>query len=149
MLFKTLLSIHILSAIIGIGATFMFPLILAMPKTLKGVQSAVQIVNKGANYPKIGSVLLLLTGLGMGLIKTSLFQQGWFITAIILLLTAVLIYVLRILPRLKEAQHLVDDVEGDVIPEPYYVIKANIKPFMITASTIDIVIILLMIWKPF
>ncbi|MCA1055731.1 DUF2269 family protein [Rossellomorea aquimaris] len=149
MVYKVLLTIHILSAIVGIGSTFLFPLILAIPKKVKELQLALRVLNKGADYPKFGAILLLLSGLGMGALNTELFQKGWYITAIILLLTAVLIYILRILPRLKTAIDHVADIEGEEIPQTYYDLKNGIKPFMITASAIDVIIILLMIWKPF
>lgn len=149
MVYKVLLSIHILSAIVGIGATFLFPLILALPKKLKELQLALRVVKKGADYPKFGAILLLLTGLGMGAMNAELFQKGWYITAIVLLLIAVLIYVLRILPGLKQAIDHVSGIEGDDIPESYDDMKRGIKPYMITASVIDVIIVLLMIWKPF
>jgi hypothetical protein len=149
MLYKVLLTIHILSAIVGIGATFLFPLVLALPRKVKELQLALQILNKGADYPKFGSILLLLTGLGMGALNPSLFQQGWYFTAIALLLSAVLIYVLRILPKMKVAIETVANVEGDEIPESYFEIKKGMKPFMVAGSVIDVIIIFLMIWKPF
>ncbi|OZM56498.1 hypothetical protein CIB95_12035 [Lottiidibacillus patelloidae] len=143
-----LLSIHILSAIAGIGATFLFPFILALPKKVSELTLALRLIQKGANYPKFGSILLLLTGLGMGALNTDLFLKGWYITAIVLLLAAVLIYVIKILPGIQNALNVVCEVKSEEIPETYWTIKKGLKPLMITASTIDVFIIILMIWKP-
>lgn len=69
--------------------------------------------------PKVGSILLLLTGIAMAILEPSLFKAGWFIASIVIYL-AVQVIVVGILPKQMNKQlKIVNAQKGENLPESY------------------------------
>ena len=66
--------IHILTAIIGLGATFASPFIMSSAKTVTTSTYAHKVNAKVEKLAKIGSLTLLVTGLILGFIHPYLFK---------------------------------------------------------------------------
>lgn len=68
MLFDLVLTVHILGAICGLGATFASPYIMKGAKTVSTAKYAHNVNAKVEKLAKSGSITLLLTGLILGAI---------------------------------------------------------------------------------
>src|SRR5690625_5189595 len=84
--YQMLVTIHIFSAILGMGPGFVMIYIVTKSSTMTELRHAYFIRNRIHVFVMIGGILLLVTGLWMWLLNTYLFQQGWYIVSIILFL---------------------------------------------------------------
>ena len=107
------------------------------------------IRNKLHIYVMIGGVLLLVTGLGLGLFNTALFRQGWYLISLILFLAALAIGPLVLSPRSKPIKEMLKSHKGDDIPEEYWKLSKELFFYENLENFIFIIIITLMILKPF
>ncbi len=90
-LYKFILIVHILSAIIGLGPGFVLTFIAIHAKTMTELRHAYYIRNRVHIFVMIGGALLLITGVIMGLIRPELFGELWFSISLILYLIALAI----------------------------------------------------------
>ncbi|WP_428911703.1 DUF2269 family protein [Niallia sp. Krafla_26] len=149
MLYTILLLIHVLAAIIGIGATFAFPVISNSAKNLPQLKHILVLVKKLELYPKIGGALLIITGLMMGFISPGYFKEIWFMGSIALyIIIEILIYGV-IGSKMKKIVPVVMTSVGEKIPEEYQLVAKSTAPIHMVASLLAIVIIILMSVKPF
>jgi uncharacterized membrane protein len=149
LLYTILLLIHVLAAIIGIGATFAFPVISNAPKNLPQLKLTLGLMKKLELYPKIGGVFLIVTGLIMGYLTPAYFKEIWFTGSIVLyIIIEILIYGV-IGPKMKKVVPIVMNADGENIPEEYNVVAKSTAPIHMIASLLAIVIIVFMSAKPF
>jgi uncharacterized membrane protein len=149
LLYTILLLIHVLAAIIGIGATFAFPVISNAPKNLPQLKLTLGLMKKLELYPKIGGVFLIVTGLIMGYLTPAYFKEIWFTGSIALyIIIEILIYGV-IGPKMKKVVPIVMNADGENIPEEYNVVAKSTAPIHMIASLLAIVIIVFMSAKPF
>ena len=149
MLYSILLLIHVLSAIIGLGVTFAFPVIANSAKNLSQLKHTLGLMKRLEKFPQIGGVFLLVTGLIMGIITPTYFTKVWFVGSIVLyLLIEGLIYFV-IGPKMKKVVPLVMSAEGEKIPEEYEVVAKSTAPIHLFTIIGGIMIIVLMSAKPF
>jgi uncharacterized membrane protein len=97
----------------------------------------------------IGGTLLLVTGLIMGFLNPSLFRMGWYIISLILFLIALASGPILLSPRSKPVKALLESHKGDEIPEEYWPLAKALFRTEHVANVIFIIIIILMILKPF
>ena len=86
--YSIVLLIHVLSAILGLGPGFVMIYVVSRAKTMTELKHAYLIRNRIHRFVMIGGTLLLLSGLTMGAIRPYLFHMGWYITSLVLFLTA-------------------------------------------------------------
>ncbi|MBM7680994.1 hypothetical protein JOD43_001160 [Pullulanibacillus pueri] len=86
--YKILVLIHILSAILGMGPGFVFVFIKRTAQTMTELRHSYRITFLLHRFVMLGGTLLLVTRLLMGSLHVVLFQQGWYITSLILFLVA-------------------------------------------------------------
>ncbi|WP_158582941.1 DUF2269 family protein [Ureibacillus yapensis] len=147
-LFKTLLLIHILGGICGLGATFASPYIMKSARTVKSAFTAHMVNAKVEQLAKAGSIALLLTGLIMGFLHPYLFTTGWYITAIVLYLVTQPI-VAYLLPRYDKAMlEILKTAEGEDLPSEYIRIAKKTVPLNLAAHVLLILLVFLMVFKP-
>src|SRR5690625_4538613 len=84
--YQLLVFIHIFSAILGMGPGFIMIYIVTKSSTMTELRHAYFIRNRIHIFVMIGGILLLVTGLWMGLLNTYLFTQGWYLISIVLFL---------------------------------------------------------------
>ncbi|MBU8917795.1 DUF2269 domain-containing protein [Bacillus sp. FJAT-29953] len=147
--YKALVFIHIFSAIIGMGPGFILTTVVKSGKTMTELRHSYAIRNKLHIYVMIGGVLLLVTGLGLGLFNTALFRQGWYLISLILFLAALAIGPLVLSPRSRPIKEMLKSHKGDDIPEEYWKLSKELFFYENLENFIFIIIITLMILKPF
>ena len=148
-MYSLLVLIHVLAAIIGIGATFVFPVLMASVKNLTQLKYTLTLMKKAELYPKIGGVFLLLSGLIMGFINPVYFTKVWFTGSLVLyVVIEILIYGIAN-RKMKKVVPLVMAATGEEIPHEYKEAEKVSQPIHMIASLIAIVIIVLMTLKPF
>lgn len=148
-LFKILLLFHILGAICGLGATFASPFVMNSARNVKSAFTAQMINAKIEKTAKIGSITLLVTGLIMGFIHPYLFTTGWYISAIVLYIITQPI-VAYILPRYEKAMlQVLEQAKGEDLPSEYIQLANKTKPLILTTYVLLVLLVFLMVFKPF
>ncbi|HLR70752.1 MAG TPA: DUF2269 family protein [Pseudogracilibacillus sp.] len=147
--YDLLVIIHVFSAIIGLGPGFIMIYIVTKAKTMTELRQAYMIRSRIHIFVMIGGTLLLVTGIGMGLLKPYLFQQIWFISSLILFLIALGLGPAVLSPKSKPIKKLLKQYEGEKIPSDYYTLASELFFFERITNVIFLIIILLMITKPF
>ena len=148
-LFKVILFFHILAGICGLGVSFASPYIRMSARNVRTAYSAHMIHARIDYHEKIGSIVLILTGLSLAFIHPDLFQTGWYLTALVL-------YILTqpikgyILPRFERALiEILQQVESEHLPSEYIQMSKKTKPLHITNYILFVLIVLLIVFKPF
>ncbi|WP_042142285.1 DUF2269 family protein [Paucisalibacillus sp. EB02] len=147
--YEVLVFIHIFSAILGMGPGFMMILVVSKSSNLTELRHSYAIRNRLHIFTMIGGTLLLISGLLMGAIHTNLFQQGWYVTSLVLFLVALAFGPLLLSPRSKPIKKLLKEARGEDIPVGYGALAKKLFFVERMENIIFLVIIALMILKPF
>lgn len=147
--YKLLVVIHIFSAILGLGPGFIMIYVVTKSKTMTELRHAYMIRNRIHIFVMVGGTLLLVTGLLMGMLNPYLFRQGWYVISLILFLVALAFGPIALSPRSKPIKQLLKNHEGDDIPEAYYVLSKELFFYERIENVLFLIIIALMILKPF
>lgn len=148
-LYELLVFIHVFSAILGMGPGFVMIHVVRKANTMTELRHAYQIRNRLHIFVMIGGSLLLITGLWMGFLNTYLFSQGWYIVSLILFLIALAFGPTVLSPRSKPVKKLLQDHNGEEIPTEYYTLSNKLFFYERIENGIFLVVIALMILKPF
>lgn len=147
--YNLLVFIHIFSAILGMGPGFVMIYIVTKASTMTELRHAFFIRNRIHIFVMIGGTLLLVTGLLMGLINTYLFQQGWYLVSIVIFLITLAAGPFVLKPISTPIKEIIATHKGDDIPDEYYVLSKKLFKYERVLNTLFLVIIGLMITKPF
>jgi uncharacterized membrane protein len=147
--YKILVFIHIFSAIIGMGPGFILTTVVKSGNTMTELRHSYAVRHRLHIFVMIGGTLLLISGLLMGLLNPSLFRMGWYVTSLILFLAALAIGPLVLSPRSRPVKALLESHQGEDIPEEYYQLSKTLFKYENLENVIFIIIIALMILKPF
>jgi uncharacterized membrane protein len=147
--YGALVLIHVIAAVVGLGPTFIFPIIGKFAKTKEQLKWSNELMEKIENPVKIGSIALLVTGLIMGVINPNLFKEGWYITSIILYIVAQVLVIGVAAKQTKESVQILENATGNAIPTEVVEINKKADKALATASAIAIIMIFLMSVKPF
>lgn len=147
--YQILVFIHIFSAILGMGPGFVLIRVVKSAKTMTELRHAYAIRHTLHIFTMIGGTLLLLSGLSMGFINPFLFRMGWYVTSLTLFLIALAMGPFVLAPRSKPIKELLKSHTGDDIPEEYYRLSKILFKYENIENIIFLVIISLMILKPF
>lgn len=148
-IYKILVILHIFSAIIGMGPGFILTTVVKSGNTMTELRHSYAIRHKLHIYVMIGGIMLLATGLLMGAINPSLFKMGWYDTSLVLFLMALAIGPVALTPRSKPIKAILASHQGEEIPEEYWRLSKELFKFEHLENVIFIIIITLMITKPF
>lgn len=149
-LYTILVFIHVFSAILGIGPGLVLTIIAKSANTMTELRHAYAVRRQLHTYVMIGGTLLLVTGLLMGLINTNLFYAGWYVTSLLLFLIALALGPLVLAPRSKPIKNLLQSsYKSEKIPEEYVRLSKELFRYEYLENFLIIVIIVLMILKPF
>ena len=147
--YKVVVFIHIFSAILGMGPGFILTTVVKSGKTMTELRHSYKIRHKLHIFVMIGGMLLLVTGLTMGFLNPILFRMGWYVTSLVLFLAALAIGPIVLSPRSKPVKELLATHKGEDIPEEYWRLSKVLFRFEHLENVIFIMIIALMILKPF
>jgi hypothetical protein len=148
-IYGILLFIHVVSAVCGLGATFALPTLMKLPKTVTQAKFAFHVNKKIEKIAKIGSIMLLATGLLMGWVNPELFKEIWFDASIVIYVLVQPI-VAGVLPKkMKRQMDILENTSTEQLPEEYLKISKALKPYDIIMNTAAILLLFLMTIKPF
>jgi len=147
--YKVVVFIHIFSAILGMGPGFILTTVVKSGKTMTELRHSYKIRHKLHIFVMVGGALLLITGLTMGFLNPSLFRMGWYVTSLVLFLAALAIGPLVLSPRSKPIKAMLESHKGDEIPEDYWRLSKVLFRYEHLENGIFLIIIALMILKPF
>lgn len=148
-IYGILLFLHVVAAVCGLGATFALPPIMKMPKNVSQAKFTMEVSKKVEKLAKIGSITLLLTGLLMGWAHPYLFHQIWFVTSLVIYLLLQPIVAGVFPKKMKQEMAVLENTPGEELPEEYFVISNELKPYDILINSAAILLLLLMTIKPF
>ena len=148
-IYRLLVLIHVLSAIVGLGPGFIMIYVVTRAKTMAELRHAYLIRNRLHIFVMIGGTLLLLTGLTMGTMNPYLFDAGWYVTSLTLFLIALGFGPIVLSPRSKPIKALLKNHTGDNIPLEYYRLAQKLFFYERIENVIFLIIIVLMVLKPF
>ncbi|MEI3604164.1 DUF2269 family protein [Pseudogracilibacillus sp. SE30717A] len=147
-LYDVLITIHIFSAIVGLGPGFVMIYIVTKAETMTELRHAYKVRNRIHLFVMVGGTLLIITGIAMGLIRPYLFGQFWYFSSIILFLIALSAGPIVLAPNSKPIKKLLQQYEGEKIPETYYPLAKRLFFYERITNILFFIIILLMITKP-
>ena len=148
-LYDLLVIIHVFAAILGLGPGFVMIYIVTNAKDMRQLRHAYHIRNRIHHFVMVGGTLLLLTGLGMGIMNPYLFSQYWFLISLVLFLVALAAGPLVLSPRAKPIKEILADDRIQEIPDTYEVLAKELFFYERMTNISFLIIILLMITKPF
>ncbi len=147
--YELLVFIHVFSAILGMGPGFVMIYIVTKATTMTELKHAYIIRNRLHIFVMVGGTLLLITGLLMGYLHPYLFEQGWYVTSLILYLIALGFGPTVLSPRSKPVKAMLKEHNGDEIPAEYFILSKKLFFFERIENVIFLIVIALMILKPF
>ncbi|MBP1948550.1 DUF2269 family protein [Virgibacillus litoralis] len=147
--YELLVFIHVFSAILGMGPGFVMIYIVTKATTMTELKHAYIIRNRLHIFVMVGGSLLLITGLLMGYLHPYLFEQGWYVTSLVLYLIALGFGPTVLSPRSKPIKALLKEHNGDEIPAEYFILSKKLFFFERIENVIFLIVIALMILKPF
>ncbi|MDF2718330.1 MAG: hypothetical protein K0R28_5255 [Paenibacillus sp.] len=148
-MYNILLFIHIVAAVMGLGAAFGFPIVAKTAKTASQAKHTLELLKRLEILPKVGSIALLITGLILGIITPSLFTSGWYIASIVLYLAAQVI-VIGMLPKQMKAQaDILEQHSGEDLPQTYIEVGKKSAKLEGITHVLAFLLIALMYFKPF
>jgi len=131
------------------GPGFILTTVVKSGKTMTELRHSYKIRHKLHIFVMVGGALLLITGLTMGFLNPSLFRMGWYVTSLVLFLAALAIGPLVLSPRSKPIKALLESHKGDEIPEDYWLLSKVLFRYEHLENGVFLIIIALMILKPF
>jgi uncharacterized membrane protein len=148
-LYSILLVIHLVAAVVGLGASFGMPVLLRMAKTTTQAKFAHRASEGLEKYAKIGSLTLLATGIVLGIINPYLFKEVWYIASIVIYI-AVQPIAAGILPKKAKLQmEALENHKEEELPADYLKITKEILPLHNVLLISAVILIVLMSIKPF
>lgn len=147
-----LVLVHVLSAIIGIGPTFAFHIILRKNQSVSELKNSIKTASKLELFPKIGGTLAVLSGLALFFVEDyGSFTQLWLIGSLILYIVIQIIVIGFVSPLIMKLEKWVDDPANHnlpVLPSPQASIQGTALNLLSLASVLGILLFVLMIMKP-
>lgn len=148
-IYQALVFIHIFSAIVGLGPGFILISLVKPAKNMTELRHSYNLRRTLHIYVMIGGTLLLVSGLLMGVVNTALLSMGWYVTSLVLFLVALAMGPMVLAPRSKPIKELLESHQGEDIPEEYHGYARKLFQAEYLENFIFLVIIALMILKPF
>lgn len=148
-LYKLLVMIHIISAIIGLGPGFIMTYIVTKADNMTELRHAYWLRKRIHLFVMVGGTTLVFTGLWMGMINPYLFKQGWYVVSLILYLTVLGAGPTLLASRIKPIRKILAEHEHEDIPEAYEQFAKELFFYERITNGILAVIIVLMVMKPF
>ncbi|MFC4411536.1 DUF2269 family protein [Chungangia koreensis] len=147
--YSVLVFIHIFSAIMGMGPGFILNSIPKSAKTMTELRNAYAIKNRVHIFVMVGGTLLLVTGLLMGFLNPYLFGTGWYWLSLGLYLAALAMGPFVLKPISTPIKQMLKEHSGEEIPAQYFLQQRKLTQYEHVINLLFILVIALMILKPF
>lgn len=148
-MYGLLVFIHIVAAVMGLGAAFGFPIVAKSAKTASQAKHTLEILKRLEFLPKAGSITLLVTGIVLGIMNPSLFTTGWYIASIVLYFAAQVIVIGLLPKKVKEQADILATHTGEDLPASYIAVGKKAGKLEGITHVLAFLLILLMYFKPF
>jgi len=147
--YQVLVFIHIFSAILGMGPGFILTTVVKSGDTMTELRHSYAIRHRLHIFVMVGGISLLVSGLLMGAINPYLFTMGWYVTSLLLFLIALAMGPFALTPKSKPVKALLESHQGEDIPAEYFPLAKALFRVEHIENTLFLIIIALMILKPF
>lgn len=148
-IYSILLVVHIVAAVVGLGATFGMPVLMGNVKTVPQAQFALKVSAGIEKFAKIGSITLLITGIIMGIINPDLFKEIWYIASLVIYVAVQPIAAGMLPKKAKLQMEVLGAHKGEELPEEYIKLGKQAIPLNNVLYAAAIILIILMTIKPF
>ncbi|GGH73855.1 putative membrane protein [Pullulanibacillus pueri] len=148
-IYQCLVVIHIFSAVLGLGPGFVFFYIKRSAHTITELRHSYFITQRLHRVVMVGGFSLLITGILMGALNPVLFQQGWYLACLILFLLGLAMGPSILAPRTKRMKYILTTCKSEEIPEEYKALAQQLLRFELLLNALFLIILALMILKPF
>ncbi|MEK4250113.1 DUF2269 family protein [Paenibacillus sp. FSL W7-1287] len=150
-MFGILLVLHILASIAIIGPAFVMPIILRSARTVGQLHFAYAIKAKFAMFPKVGGLVLILTGVWLMIITKIGLTQMWLNASILLSLLVIALIDGWIEPRMKKIIKSMSEGQDqdNEIPAQFRLLIEKLVPIETAAQLLMLFILVLIVLKPF
>ncbi len=145
----TYILIQIVAAVFLVVPNVFVPLFAKRINTLSNLKRLFKFSNWLGRFSKVGGLVLLLTGLGIMWEAKIGFSQMWLNVSIILVVVLEIIAALIAPKKMRMIAEYIIQFEGNDIPENYKKLMKEIVPYNALIHLITLMIMLLMIFKPF
>ena len=149
MLYSTMVFIHIFSAIIGMGPGFILIPVIKTAKNMDELRHAFVIKQRLHRFIMVGGTLLFLSGLSMGAIHPYLFHMIWYVVSLVLFIIALAMGPFVLAPRTKPLKAKIAEDQGTEIPNDIQASLKEMYRYEYVLNSLFLIIIVLMITKPF
>ena len=147
--YGAIVLIHVISAVVGMGPAFLFPMFIKFAKTKEQLVFINRLLEKTEKGIKISSFVLLGTGFIMGFLNTNLFQEIWYIASIVLYLAAQFFVIGVVVKNTKKVVSILEKSEGNEISTEVNTLNNQIIKAHYATSVIVLFMIFFMSGKPF
>lgn len=147
--YNILVFIHIVSAIVGMGPSFVMTRVIAKVDTMSELRYGFKMRKIMHTFIMVGGTLLLTTGLIMGIMRPYLFGQVWYTGSLILYLVILAAGPIWLRPVTKPIKDILNNHKEDAIPAEYFPLAKRLFFVERITNTLIATIIILMILKPF
>ncbi|MTH54998.1 DUF2269 family protein [Bacillus mangrovi] len=141
--------IHVIAAVCGLGATFALPVLMNRPKTVVQANFAIHVNAGIEKLAKMGSITLLVTGIILGILNPELFTKFWYIASLVIYIAAQPIVAVILPKKIAEQQAILESHTGEDLPDSYLQIGKKMAPYNHFMHSAAIILIALMVLKPF
>ena len=148
-IYKILVFIHIVSAILGMGPGFVLSLIPKTAKTMDELRNAYIIKHQVHLFTMYGGMGLLFSGLGMGMLNPGLFTMWWYNISLLLFLIGLAMGPFVLAPISKKIKYILATHKEVAIPKEYRRLVKKLDFYEGIGLVVFSMIIILIITKPF
>lgn len=149
---EILVVVHVLSALIGIGPTFLGHVLLQRRQNVQQYRSSIGIASKMEWFPKIGGTIAVLSGIGLAISGDyGTFAQIWMYGTLVLYVLIQIVMAAVFNPIVKKLRDWLFDAGNqhvtDFPPEQQQWVN-RASGWLYVASTLGVLIFIFMILKP-
>jgi uncharacterized membrane protein len=148
-----LVLVHVLAAVIGVGPTYCFPILLRPSLTPPELRTALGIAQRLARFPQIGGPIALLSGIALvfAMDPAHLLVQKWIIGSMVLFVAIQVVVMTMAVPATKRLAAWAfnpANVDAKVLPPEAEAHFRKLRMAHATASACGTLLFTLMILKP-
>lgn len=145
-IYKLILTLHVLTVIIGIGHTFLYPSLLKMPNSKAQIDFTINWLSKTGKIAKISDYILIGSGISLLFIGNHGFK--FWVWAVLFLLIILRLSSYLISNPFKLFYHSFGKKKEKEALKEYKLIVRKLLPILLFEQTINVLIIVIMIIKP-
>ncbi|GIO11933.1 hypothetical protein J19TS2_14880 [Cohnella xylanilytica] len=144
--------LHVLSALLGLGPAYAFPLLLRHTDSAADMERALVTVTRLEIFPKLFGTLALVSGLVLFFLGSyGPFSQIWIVGSLLVYALIEAIIIGQLNPAAKKLRWILEQKApgtGDVPPPGAPALFAKVRALHAWACALSVILIVLMVLKP-